>query len=301
MEVGDSLDLLVRATLNRHSPQRVEFLLPSGHQRRGREEAEGGGVHHVCLPRPAKTGAAHHWSTGKPRAPTPAAAPALSEQPAAHLLSSSPYGVVRCVWPPTLRRAVMSGRDELCNDAVFIHYAARMQLIRGCQTPRETTLGRLRHPAPVLMTGAPGPIPVYRAPENLPRTQNQPQGLQRAATVETRTSSPRLHLKNLLDLHNKTSTTLSIHCNSGSQWSAEEPNHGKSLCATTGKPTTLSRNCNCGTSTVLRSWTRAYVAAHNGHDNLVQELHLWSLHGPTFIEKMWEILPKSIRKLTHNM
>ena len=33
-------------------------------------------------------------------------------------------------------------------------------------------------------------------------------------------------------------------------------------------------SCTCGTSTVS-SWTGASVVALNGHDNLIQELHLW--------------------------
>ena len=49
---------------------------------------------------------------------------------------------------------------------------------------------------------------------------------QRAATVETRTSSPRLHPKNLLDLHTGTSNKLSMNCNWESLRSAN-PDHGK--------------------------------------------------------------------------
>ena len=53
---------------------------------------------------------------------------------------------------------------------------------------------------------------------------------------------------------------------------------GSCLCAPTGMLTTLKRNCNCGTSTVMSSWTKGICRAHNGHDNLVQELHLWNGH-----------------------
>ena len=89
---------------------------------------------------------------------------------------------------------------------------------------------RLRHPAPVLMTGAPGPVPVYRAPKNQPRTNttgpstscnseiptvssqtapvetcraqpgHRPTGRCTANQLETRTSSPRLHPENLAGL-----------------------------------------------------------------------------------------------------
>ena len=28
----------------------------------------------------------------------------------------------------------------------------------------------------------------------------------------------------------------------------------------------------------MKEWTRGFVVAHNGHDRLVQELHLWKRH-----------------------
>ena len=57
------------------------------------------------------------------------------------------------------------GSDGAVTTRCFSMTPHACKLIRGCQTPRETTPGRLRHPAPVLMTGDPGPVPVYRAPK----------------------------------------------------------------------------------------------------------------------------------------
>ena len=120
-----------------------------------------------------------------------------------------------------------------CNDAVFIHYAARMQLIRGCQTPRETTPGRLRHPAPVLMSGAPGPVPVYRALKT--SHELKPQGLQRAATVRSRLSPRRRHPWNLPGTTG-TSTNWSMYC----------------------KP--ASASCNCGDTNVFSTYAPEELA-----------------------------------------
>ena len=79
---------------------------------------------------------------------------------------------------------------------VFVQERQRLHLTRGCQPPRETTPGRLRHPAPVLMTGAPGPVPVYRAPK----------------TKELRLWRPhnRVH-----ELHLGISTGIMLNCNCG--------------------------------------------------------------------------------------
>ena len=49
---------------------------------------------------------------------------------------------------------------------------------------------------------------------------------------------------------------------------------------------TLMMSCTCGTSTVMSSWTRPYVIAHNRHDNLVHELHLWQIRRNVFFRSI---------------
>ena len=82
------------------------------------------------------------------------------------------------------------------------------------------------------------------------------------------------------NLHDENQHHPPCHCTATgeSQWSLNSETMGSCLCAPTGMLTTLKRNCDYGTSTVMSSWTRANVVAHNGHDNLVQELHLWNGH-----------------------
>ena len=78
----------------------------------------------------------------------------------------------------------------------------------------------------------PGPVPVYRAlkatsrpaPVVAPRQacHHPPRELQRAATVETRPSSPLQHLRNLLILHNRDVEHFVNGLQTGqSLWSAE--------------------------------------------------------------------------------
>ena len=72
---------------------------------------------------------------------------------------------VWCVCVVLLLLVVVVVQTLLYDMCVSPYTPKSMQLIRGCQPPRETTPGRLRHPAPVLMTGAPSPVPVYRVPK----------------------------------------------------------------------------------------------------------------------------------------
>ena len=79
----------------------------------------------------------------------------------------------------------------------------------------------------------------------------------RGATVGSKPSSQRLHLRNLLDLHNQHQPPCQCTATGESQWSLNSETMGTCLCAPTGMLTTLKRNCNCGTSTVMYLWIRA--------------------------------------------
>ena len=51
----------------------------------------------------------------------------------------------------------------------------------------------------------------------------------------------------------------------------------------------MKMSCTCGTSTVMRIRTKAIVVAHNGHDNLVQELHWWNRPGSFNELQLWRL------------
>ena len=63
----------------------------------------------------------------------------------------------------------------------------------------------------------------------------------------------------------------------------------------------MKMSCTCGTSTVMRIRTKAIVVAHNGHDNLVQELHWWNRPGSFNELQTVETRPSSPRQHPKNM
>ena len=144
------------------------------------------------------------------------------------------------------------GSDTVVACVCFSIHMHACKLIRGCQTPRETTPGRLRHPAPVLMTGAPGPVPVYRALKTTSRPAPVVAPRQACHHPCPRTASARLD--------QSTSLAQQRACPHPCPRSLDLWN-------------TMKMSCTCGTSTVMRIRTKAIVVAHNGHDNLVQEQH----------------------------
>ena len=63
--------------------------------------------------------------------------------------------------------------------------------------------------------------------------------------------------RSLPDLHNQHQPPCQGTAKGESQWSLNSETMGSCLCAPTGMLTTLKRNCNCGTSTVMHLWIRA--------------------------------------------
>ena len=86
---------------------------------------------------------------------------------------------------------------------------------------------------------------------------------ERGATVGSKPSSPRLYPRNLLECTTKSSNTLSMYCGL-----LNSETMGTCLYTPTGMMTILKRNCNCGTSTVLRIWIRAFVVHTTGTTTL---------------------------------
>ena len=64
--------------------------------------------------------------------------------------------------------------------------------------------------------------------------------------------------RSLPDLHNQHQPPCQGTAAGESQWSLNSETMGSCLCAPTEMFTTLKRNCNCGTSTVMHLWIRAW-------------------------------------------
>ena len=74
--------------------------------------------------------------------------------------------------------------------------------------------------------------------------------------------------RSLPDLHNQHQPPCQCTATRESQWSLNSETMGSCLCAPTGMLTTLKRNCNCGTSTVMRLWIISFAAHTTGTTTL---------------------------------
>ena len=170
-----------------------------------------------------------------------------------------------------------------------------MHLIRAAE--------QAHHPFPALMAGvSPGRVPVHTALKrrhagghviNLSKRQCQLRNPHSFCTVSTSgtcrctttgivndsvqhrscncgvsTVSSQTAPRSLPDLHNQQQPPCQCTVTGESQWSLKSETMGSCLCAPTGMLTTLKRNCNCGTSTVMRLWIRAFAAHTKGTTTL---------------------------------
>ena len=74
--------------------------------------------------------------------------------------------------------------------------------------------------------------------------------------------------RSLPDLHNQHQPPCQCTVTGETQWSLKSETMGSCLCTPTGMLTTKKRNCNCGTSTVMRLWIRAFAAQTTGTTTL---------------------------------
>ena len=163
-----------------------------------------------------------------------------------------------------------------------------MQLIRGCQTPRETASGRLRHPAPVLTTGGPVlKLTAYLSSELKPDQElrlwslhGHHHGLVNDSLLHVETSTCRSTTTGM-----STSLSKNCFCTSGPEHLSGTCPHPCPRSLDLSTCVAQQRACQLLVEELQLRHLHCYahldqgiVVAHNGHDNLVQELHLWERH-----------------------
>ena len=175
-----------------------------------------------------------------------------------------------CVWwwcgDGVVVVVVLTGELRTC----LCRYDRTSMHLIGWQNTRESDSRRPRHPFPALMAGVtPGRVPVHTALKNRHASGHV---INLSRTMQT--AEP--HRNCTVWTSQGTCVAQQRACQllveELQPWNLDGLLNSKTmetcLCATTGMLTTLKKNCNCGTSTVMHLSIRAY--------NLLQELHLWN-------------------------
>ena len=167
-----------------------------------------------------------------------------------HLIRVAEHlGVKLPASPPPLPRPDGGGQPWPCACA---HGPKKSTRQRACHQPVQETMPTAELPLFLHCLDQPGHLSLHKDRHVGDSAEHRSCNCG-ISTVPSQTAP-----RSLPDLHNQHQPPCQCTATGESLWSLNSETMGSCLCAPTGMLTTLKRNCNCGTSTVM-------------HDNLVQE------------------------------
>ena len=161
--------------------------------------------------------------------------------------------------PPPLPRSDGGGQPWPCT---CIHGPKKSTRQRACHQPVQETMPTAELPQFLHCLDQPRHLSLHNDRHVNDSVQH------RSSNCGISTISSQTAPRNLPDLHNQHQHPCQCTATRDLNGSLNSETMGSCLCAPTGMLTTLERNCNCGTSTVMRLWIRAFAAHTTGMTTL---------------------------------